>query len=524
MKSDFKRPLLAADVEDDPASLLPFSEARADSGAPQPARKVSSSDEDADNGRRVLSDGTSKWVALALYSYVTALQSLLWITFSSVPDFSRTYLSVNDATLNLWLDYGPIAFLVSVWYASHLLSASRFGLQSSIRVAACLCCVAATLRCLPLLFSSDDLNGSDNSLVIGVIHVCQFLNGAAAPFVVASPAYLSMLWFPDAQRNTATAIANVANAVGRAVGFFLGPALVHSASDMPTLLLLEVGLAILPVVAAFTCLAPFPVVPPSRAAAEESACWEQREQERADRELAIELRKEEEVEAGLVLDSVLDPVAATARSSVWEQVSIALKTPSFLLLCAAGGLQMAFYGAWSGELPSVLTANGLYTDVQAGAFGSVNTFAGIIGGVAIGWATDAPVLRSQLIPVIIVLALASTACFGLFAGALAPDAPSSLAGLAGSYPLLLTLVAAAGFLRGGTDPLFFEATAEAVAERGVPEGTAGAVLTFFYHAVLCLILSVPPAALQAAALPGMAVCLFAAAVLLAPVNLAYTRR
>jgi hypothetical protein len=40
--------------------------------------------------------------------------------------------------------------------------------------------------------------------------------------VVASPAYLSLVWFPARQRNTATSIANVANALGRAVGFYLG--------------------------------------------------------------------------------------------------------------------------------------------------------------------------------------------------------------------------------------------------------------------------------------------------------------
>ena len=36
-----------------------------------------------------------------------------------------------------------------------------------------------------------------------------------APLVVASPAYLSLVWFPAGQRNTATSIANVANALVR---------------------------------------------------------------------------------------------------------------------------------------------------------------------------------------------------------------------------------------------------------------------------------------------------------------------
>ncbi len=39
-------------------------------------------------------------------------------------------------------------------------------------------------------------------------HFSQFLNGAVAPLAVASPSYLSLVWFPDSQRNTATALAN----------------------------------------------------------------------------------------------------------------------------------------------------------------------------------------------------------------------------------------------------------------------------------------------------------------------------
>lgn len=461
--------------------------------------------------KKQASDATSRLVVLALYSAITANQSLLWMTWSSVPDISRDYLGVTDTTLDLWLDWGPIAFILSVFIASHLLSVRRDGLQLSMRIAACLCFCAAVVRCVPILLSDDDIQGS--AVVSNVIGVAQFLNGAAAPFVVASPSVLSMLWFPEEQRNGATAVANVANALGRGVGFFLGPALVRSTSDVPTLLLVEVGLTLLPLVLVYTVLPAGPATPPSKAAEREAQAW----QEAEDRKVALALDDEEGGGKG--------GGDAASSLAVLAQVKTAVYTPSFLLLCVSGGLQMAIYGAWSGVLPSVLTnGTGLYTDAQAGTFGSINTFAGIVGGLAAGVLTDVKALRTRLIPVVAGLLLASTVCFGLVSAALPPLQLTPLATLTGSYPGLLALCGLAGLLRGGTDPLFFELSAEAVADRGVSAGTAGSALTFWYHLVLCLLLSVPPAPLQAAAMPAMALCLLLSAALLLPVKVAYTRR
>jgi hypothetical protein len=205
----------------------------------------------------------------------------------------------------------------------------------------------------------------------------------------------------------------------------------------------------------------------------------------------------------------------------------AAATPSFLLLCAAGGLEMAIYGMWSGVLPAVLTelpGRAAYSDVQAGAFGSVNTFAGILGGLLAGAATDAPWLRRRLVPVTAALLAAAALFFAAFALPVPPLAVGTLAPLAGSYASMMALVAAAGLLRGGADPLFFELAAESVAGAGVPAGTAGAVLTFFYHLVLVALLAVPPATLAFITMPGMALCLALSALMLLPVRITYTRR
>jgi CP family cyanate transporter-like MFS transporter len=420
----------------------------------------------------------AKWTVLFFYSYLSGLQSLLWMTFSSVPEYSEQYLNVSEATLDLWLDYGPIAFCVTVLPALSLLSArGAAGLRDSIRCGLCLCAFSAALRALPLAFPSRfSAPGA-----LALVHVAQFVNGAVAPLAVASPAALSLLWFPDSQRNAITAVANVANAAGRAVGFWLGPALVARAGDVPTLLLVEAALAGGAAAAALLYCPAAPAVPPSRAAAAEAA------------------RAAAAARAG-------GKGGGCARGfvrSAAADVAAAVRAPGVALVVASGGLTMAFYGAWSGVLPSVLADAG-YSPGAAGALGAANTLAGCVGGVAAALATDARAVRRALKPVLLSLSLGAAALFAV--PALAPDAPAAV---------LLLAATGAGALRGGLDPLLFEAAADAAAAGGASAAAAGALLTLVYHLALCAVLSLAPATLRAIAVPGLPAALLAGGALLA---------
>ena len=395
------------------------------------------------------------------------------MTFSSVPSSSEAYLHVDETTLDLWLDYGPIAFCVTVLPSMALLSArGTTGLRDSIRLGLCLCTLAAALRALPLLFPSQfSAPGA-----LALVHIAQFVNGAVAPLAVASPSALSLAWFSSEHRNAITAVANVANAAGRAVGFWLGPALVLRAGDVPTLLLVELALSGVAALAALLYCPAAPSVPPSRAAAVE-----------------------------------LERAAARAGGggewvglvrSAWADVRAAVRAPGVSLIVASGGLTMAFYGAWSGVLPAVLSDAG-YSPSAAGTLGAVNTIAGCVGGVAAALATDVKSIRRVLKPVLLGLSAGSAALFAVLA--LAPDAPA--AGL-------LAAATGAGALRGGLDPLLFEAASDAASAGGASAAAAGALLTLVYHLALCAVLSLSPATLRAIAVPGLPAALVAGGILL----------
>jgi hypothetical protein len=566
-------------------------------------------------------DERSRWIVLGTYSYLSALQSLIWMTYSSIPDYSKGYLSINDQTLDLFLDLGPAAFIIFVFVSSYILSTSRKGLALGIKICSLFCFFAALVRCVPVLLSSDSISGDNHGAIVALTYFCQFINGAAAPFVVASPSLVSLIWFPEDQRNLATAIGNVANAAGRAVGFFLGPALVHSANDVPTLLLLEVGLAMLPLLISFWVLPDLPDIAPSRAAEEESLRWdrversqqirdrnrrirlfgrsdedemeEEEEEEENDmhqaqiekecsrlmaeleaaeleedekdgsrsmpltisingdilldekkdeesKKIAMKKREERKARRSLVLAKIknlkrevsIDSITNSSLQggSLLSELRVSIMTPSFVLICLSGGFQMAVYGMWSGVLPSVLSqisptaGSPTYSDVQCGWFGFSNTIAGIFGGLLFGGITDFSIFRKRLITISIILLIFSAVFFGLIALALPPIQIQSLSSLAISYSSMLSLCIMAGFLRGGSDPLFFELVAESVSSVGVPAGTAGAVLTFFYHVVLVILLAVPPSFLATITLPGMAAACFIGALLMVPARVVYNRR
>lgn len=424
-------------------------------------------------------EGARFWV-LFWYSYIAALQSLLWLTYSSVPDHSKKFLDTNTSTLYWFLNEGPIAYCIAVPFVVRLLD-SKSGLQRSVRAGATLCFLGAIIRCIPFLAESKN-TGIGHDFGIGLVHVAQSLNAAAAPFVVASVSHLSIIWFSESGRNTATAVANVASALGRAIGFFLGPAIVHHANDLKMLLLIEVGLAAVSLVAVWVYYPLQPLHPPSTAAAT--------------------------LQYG------------TSGRGTFKDITDAFKKPSFIPVVIAGGLSMGVYGMWSGVLSSVVPS--AWGDTTAGDFGLANTLAGIIAGVVAGTATDLKPLRKHL-KLVMIGTLALACCFfAIFALSLPPLSIHGLESLANHKSGLLVICTAAGFFRGMSDPLFFELSAEVVFPQSA--GTAGSILTFWYHITLVMSLSLPDKVLQNWALIGMGGVIVVCIILLSMSKIRYVRR
>eukprot|EP00041_Stephanoeca_diplocostata_P008890 m.132997 g.132997 ORF g.132997 m.132997 type:complete len:487 (+) comp17519_c0_seq1:330-1790(+) len=434
-------------------------------------------------------EGTRWWV-LFWFAYISSLQSLLWFTYSSVPDHSQAFLNVDSNTLIMFLDEGPIAFCVTVWYANWLL-ARPGGLRKSIITAAVLCFLGASIRCLPLI----DALHINHSVMVVLVHVAQTLNAAAAPFVVASVSTLSLEWFAEAERNTATAVGNVASAAGRAVAYYLGPAMVHTPAQLKHLLALEAALALVPLLAVAVHLPAGPAKPPSRGALE-----------------VVEMY-------GTARGKHGSP-DVRGLAVLWTELKGVVAKPAFVLLVVSGGVNMGLYGMWSGVLPAVLPSS--WGDAEAGYFGLANTLCGIVGGVLAGVLTDVRSMQQRLRTVTGVALVLAGILFAVFAAALPPVSWHPLHTLAESRAPLLVVCSLAGFFRGVTDPLFFELSAEAAYPFSA--GTAGSVLTFGYHVALVISLSLPSSVLTRWSLTAMAVAMGFCTVLVVFARVQYQRR
>ena len=127
--------------------------------------------EEEHGGKQVFTLYRSRWWILLWYSYLSALQSLLWFTWSSVPDSSRDFLQCSDNTLDLFLNEGPIAFCCVVFFAAWALKRKN-GLRISVILGAVMCFAASVIRSIPALLT-DDSRANHHTLVLFCVHLGQ---------------------------------------------------------------------------------------------------------------------------------------------------------------------------------------------------------------------------------------------------------------------------------------------------------------------------------------------------------------
>lgn len=457
---------------------------------------------------------------------------MAWATFSSVPKVSRAALHVSNSTLNIWLLEGPIAYLTITPLASALLIAPR-GLQRATRLAGVGVCVACALRLLPFAFSAATREQHHAALLVPIF-VAQGLNALCAPFTQNAPALLSAMWFEAHQRNMVTGVANASNAAGRAIGFFLGPALAATAGQLPRLLLVELALAVLPLLGVLLYFPSQPAAPPSVSAARgglvvavsggggatagrpadrahnvNSGFGASSTINRDDEETTIIRDDDEETNGG-------GPPASTGTSNLLRRTREALGVPSVALLVAIYGIEMGAYCSWSGVLPTI--CEGQFSASRSGLLASLNTVGSIFGGFLLGWLSDKPPLCFRLKGAMMVLLLGAAIEFALLGLAFTPY---SVFGPL-PYAIVVYVATLAGIFRGGLDPLFFELASE-ISYPASP-GLLGSLITVACHMVMILFLSVPADILNRWASTALAVIMLAALVAMAFVRERYPRR
>ena len=361
------------------------------------------------------------------------------------------------------------------------------GLRKSVLLGAFLSFLGASIRCVPTFLADHT---TDRWYVLFCVHFGQVLNALVGPLVQASPSYLSVNWFADGERATATAIGTISNGLGVGFAYLLGPAV--SVNNNSCLHRCEL---------AFSCAGSFTHTPLSSFV---FAC-------------VASVMNGDDVSMfirGIALMSFIPlalillffpdhpdraPSATYAdkakKRHLGNDVSycrgfwLAFTNRSFLFLVIAGGLQAGSWFVWSTTLPNILLPLA-FSPSQAGSFASVTRFAGIIGGFLAGRLADGTLLHRRLKPMICLFLFLAICGFTMFTLSNPSTILHQHQPLPHTYGFLFISVAIAGFFLGAVSPLFYELSAELTYPS--PESTSAAIMTLVNNMVMLILYTTTP--------------------------------
>ena len=158
----------------------------------------------------------ARWWVLAQYALFTALQGWAWAIPGSVGDTYVALYGLSTWTLQLFLNYGALLFLVVALPVGYAMDKPG-GIMRQVLLGSALVTAGAGLRCC----ATDAGAGS-----IACLHASYICTALAGPAAMSAVAKLSEEWFPPGERTTATAIATIFNGLGCAFSALVGPAMV----------------------------------------------------------------------------------------------------------------------------------------------------------------------------------------------------------------------------------------------------------------------------------------------------------
>eukprot|EP01084_Bolivina_argentea_P292987 503851_1 len=422
---------------------------------------------------------------LFCFFMVYTMQSNNWFTFSSIPDKVEEYYHLStpkdnkvNGVIDLLLNWGPICFLPVTPFSAYLLSLPNIGLKWTVHLAATLAFLGAFIRCIPTILVNFNIgnykitNDLWNTLIF--LHIGQILNAIAGPLVMAPPPKLSVIWFPESQRNSATSIAVSAGVFGLCFGFLFGPLI----NDIEILLYFNLLLTFIPFICVWIY---FPIAPKQlpTAAAKNALLSQSMSQICIDKtEMLLHMQQ--------LPTNHKTSFCKHCMHFMYELKEIFFNYSAMIVICVAGGIT-GIFGGWSGVFQDMLSPVGL-NDAAIGFIGFNLNITEFLGGILFGFIAD-KWFQKQLKSFTIFALLVITLLFMVLLFSLPSpwDNKSKLlynVGLDEKMIVLNLLIGFIGLISGGVSCLFYELVANI--SFPVTEGTSSTLLVFGNN-LTCLI-------------------------------------
>lgn len=160
---------------------------------------------------------TSRWYALAMFSWLELSNALLWVTFSPISDIASVYFGSNSlygstTYVNMLANIFLILYFPGTILA--ILSMEYLKPRKSLLIAGLLTAIGAFVRYWGALYS--DTLGTENTYAL--ILLGQALSAIAQPMFLNFPPAIASIWFPVDERDISTTIGSMSSPVGNAIG------------------------------------------------------------------------------------------------------------------------------------------------------------------------------------------------------------------------------------------------------------------------------------------------------------------
>jgi MFS transporter, FLVCR family, feline leukemia virus subgroup C receptor-related protein len=337
----------------------------------------------------------SRWGVLFSFSFSNALNAFLWISFSAIFAQCQALWGVSSLAVT-WLS---LVFLLLYLPGSIIFSVviERWGLRAGILLGTALNCLGAVLRYL------GALSRTPGGFALTMIGQC--IASVAQPLFTNSPARVSADWFAHKEREAATSIAALSNAVGNALGSVLPPIFVNTADDLPMFLLGQAGVSVaLLLLAVALVRRDRPPTPPSGAAELRAAA-------------AVAVPLETSSSAPLIEPegAELNPAAPAntlmgALRQVATDYKALLSDRNFCFLAAGFGFGLGLFNAFLTLLAQIIKPCG-YSDDVAGNAGAALLGSGLLAAIVFGAVLEKTKAYVSILRVGIIMSLASMLFF-----------------------------------------------------------------------------------------------------------------
>lgn len=292
-----------------------------------------------------------RWVVLAVFMGVIAVNQLAWITFAPITGVAAKYFGVSDLSIGILSMSFMIVYIFVSIPASWVID--TYGFRRAVSIGALLTGVFGITRALA---------GENYNLVL----VSQIGIAVGQPFILNALTKVAARWFPILERATASGLGSLAMYLGIVIGMMLTPWLVLNYS-INTMLMIY-GISAVVAAGIFLVLArerpPTPASPPGQ----------------------------------------------EERSLVFDGLKQMMRMRDFLLLLVIFFIGLGVFNSVTTWIEDILRPRG-FSILQAGVVGGIMVVGGILGALVIPLLSDH--YRRRVPFIIISLAAATLGLVGI---------------------------------------------------------------------------------------------------------------